>query len=192
MLEGDKRGWFEIEGVQSGERKLVDQIAGLEQVVRDCEGKTVLDIGCAEGLISFHFLVHKASSVSGFDCNQERAQWAKKINMDHNFYQMNADDFPSYHQQSTTGIATEPYTYDIILLLSILQKLRNPKGVLEYCAKICTKWIAVRLPQPTIRDKRSGFFAVNVPQVLMNSGFEMVNQTRTDYGAWVGVFKRCS
>ena len=49
-------GWFVINhdkaGHRDGDRSLEQQMRGLEKLVREVHGKTVLDIGCAEGLIS--------------------------------------------------------------------------------------------------------------------------------------------
>ena len=46
-----KQGWFSTKG-RLGDRTLKQQLMGLDPLFAECKGKTVLDVGCAEGLIS--------------------------------------------------------------------------------------------------------------------------------------------
>ena len=60
-------GWFSTHG-RDGDRTIDQQLLGLDPLFDEVKGKTVLDIGCAEGLISLHLCTKfKAKSVHGVE-----------------------------------------------------------------------------------------------------------------------------
>ncbi|HHI81676.1 MAG TPA: hypothetical protein ENJ99_00840, partial [Rhizobiales bacterium] len=63
------RPWFII-GDNNGQIPLKRQLLGLSEI--DVKGKTLLDVGCAEGLMALHFLDKGAKAVHGIEI-RERA-----------------------------------------------------------------------------------------------------------------------
>jgi 2-polyprenyl-3-methyl-5-hydroxy-6-metoxy-1,4-benzoquinol methylase len=60
------KGWFTT-AERPGDRTLDQQLCGLDGLQHECAGKTVLDVGCAEGLISHYLARLGARSVYGIE-----------------------------------------------------------------------------------------------------------------------------
>lgn len=52
---------------------------GLEPVIAACEGKSVLDLGCAEGVVARQLLQNGAACVHGFDSDPSRIEEAERL-----------------------------------------------------------------------------------------------------------------
>lgn len=172
-----KKGWFDIEGVQQGDRTLAEQMRGLKPALAAAPGKTVADFGCAEGLIAFRFAEAGAASVWCCDCNEEvlataeseRAKLPPEIGGKvafelHNLNQLirNAEAFP-------------PPRYDIVLALAILHKLQYPGAGVRFMADSCNELCVIRLPGGSsgiLRSKHSGM-PCDVNRVMPARGFRL-------------------
>lgn len=128
-----RKGWFRIDGVQDGDRTLEEQLTGLSFALAEAEGKRVLDLGSAEGLISNAF-ARAGATVLGIECNLESLAAARC-----------ADRVEIMHGKiGRQSIPAGPW--DITLALAILHKLRFPEKVIaDICAKTLDL-IVVRLP----------------------------------------------
>lgn len=144
------KNWFHIEGVtQQGIKSLEDRIHGLSYV-KDYLSNHVqtpiklLDLGCAEGLIGDWLLSENdVDSIVGIDANQESIDLSKQVFADKTNYHFNCCDLNHY-----TKISQFEQSYDIVLLLAILQKLKNPIKFLEYViSKTSPQIVAIRVPQ---------------------------------------------
>jgi hypothetical protein len=78
---------------------------------------------------------------------------------------------------------------DVVLALSIVQKLRHPADFLRECARIARKVIALRLPKPIITDKRSDWVPCDVVAVLAQAGWKIFHEAPGPRGEWVGLFE---
>lgn len=180
-------GWFIVEGIQSGERRLEDQLRGLDLIMHNCHDATVLDLGSAEGLIARH-LCHVGAEMA--DCIERDVA---RINVGEHlckgssirFWQGNVKDFPAMHCTDERFLPT----YDIVLALSILQKLKRPEILLDYMMTIANEWIALRLPGPVIIDSRSKYRKLNVMEKL-HTRFDCRGHMRTFENSWTAIFRR--
>lgn len=200
MTINDPRGvgWFDrAPGVERHFRRLADQLRGLEILIEFCPGAAVLDLGCAEGLIGFWLLGSGAVHVDGIEVVPERVERAERLAAE-----LPAGKSARFHRCWLEGFATEPPeslrpAYEIVLLLSIAQKLPNPRAFVTAAARRCSKVIAVRQPDPVISDRRSNFEPCDVPALLACEGFRLLGEERrlpNDRGEqeeWLGLFERC-
>lgn len=170
-----KKGWFAIPGVQSGDRTLEEQMLGLQPALEHARGKTVCDLGCAEGLIALEFAAAGAT-VMGYDLNADLIRVACQMRDQRGlrdrvrFECVNLNDLVEREQT-----AESVRQYDIVLALAVVHKMADPQRVLRYLAGICRERAVIRLPQGS-----SGFFRTkhhNVPcdvnRVLQESGLRL-------------------
>lgn len=157
--------WFSVLG-QPGDRTLKQQMTGLEQLVERIEGKTVLDVGCAEGLTAMQLFDEGASAVHGLEIVPEHVLLANKLRGDRacTFEVADANDYEPRRQ------------YDVVLMLALLQKVRNPSQVAERFARAAREMVVLRLPprgkDPLIVvDERSGGHPHNITQAMHAAGF---------------------
>lgn len=164
-----RKGWFKIPGVQDGDRQLDEQMKGLAPALIEARGKTVLDLGTAEGLIAAEFARAGACGVLGIEVIAEHVQVAKR------HCNGLACEFRCGNLNDPAALPSA-VSYDIVLLLAILHKLREPAAVLERIAKLARALIVVRYPigaqHGIIIDSRSNFVPCNVPAILKQQGFE--------------------
>lgn len=113
---------------------------GLEQVLNEASGKTVLDLGCAEGLIAAEMAKAGAARVEACDNNDEFVRTAMQQEYEHrnltvHWANLN-DGMPAW---AAGG-------YDIVLALAIIHKLRQPAERLAEAAKLARSLLVIRLP----------------------------------------------
>jgi len=188
-------GWFTMPGRQKGVRTVYDQVIGLEALAPYAGNASVLDLGCAEGLIGFWLLDQGARHVDGIEVVKSRVETARKLAK-----QLPPGKSAAFHIQWLDDFAAEPPAllrdrYDIVLLLSIAQKMRDPAAFVLAAARRCTKALAIRQPHPVIEDRRSDHVPVDCPALLAAEGFHLLAERRVpnDRGEtfeWCAVFAR--
>lgn len=180
VLEGRsvKQGWFEIEGVQKGIRTLEERIVGLDVLLEHCKDKTVLDLGCAEGLVSQWLIDNGASCAVCFDKNDEFVV----AGMGNTNVQVSLMTFDLENEL----LINVPM--DIILMIGILHKLKNWKKLLKYAVEN-GKIIAIRVPQHFFRNIEK-FKDLSPIEWDVLSWVSVPPDKHNPDGAWVGVFKR--
>ena len=137
-----KKGWFTIPGVQDGARTLEEQLQGLAPMLAECNGKTVLDLGCAEGLIAEACLRAGASRVYGLDNNPALLKVAHSLALDPHrvrFVEQNIDAGPDDDDRACAQS-------DIVLMLAVIHKLREPADKLRMWSELCGDLLVMRLP----------------------------------------------
>jgi len=204
------QAWFTIPGLQTGKWTLDRQMAGLDAIRRACAGATVLDLGCAEGMISLELAKAGARLVHGVELEAQRVQVAERLfdercpDVARQFIVWDLARFDDlYLGRTADSHPTKPYLrtrYDIVLCLAIAQKLPNPDRFLRLAATLCSSLLAVRLPYPVIDDARSFNIAVDVKRMLADE-FDLIQETegypadvnrayRPGDTAWLGIFRR--
>jgi ubiquinone/menaquinone biosynthesis C-methylase UbiE len=176
------KGWFDTPG-RLGDRTLKQQLMGLDDLIARVPGKTVLDVGCAEGLISMQLFDEGAKAVHGLEVVAEHVKVADKIRGDRacTFEVADANTYVPVRE------------YDIVIMLALLQKLRNPSAACARFAKAAREMVVLRLPPanaPTIIDARSGGHPHRIGDVITSNGFMLKNAQLGHLGEWIGYYER--
>lgn len=159
-----RKGWFRIPGVQEGDRSLKEQMTGLAPLVEAVKGKTVLDLGCAEALISVEMQRAGAALVHGVEVNGALRDVAVSLGA------------TVFSGDLNKGLPEEclPH-YDVVLLLAIVHKLNYPEESLgSFAAR--GDLVVIRLPlgsRGVFRAKHSKR-KCDVPRVMCAGGFALV------------------
>lgn len=179
-------GWFEIDGLQRGQRRLAEQMTGLRPLLDMVAGASVLDLGCAEGLISLELMKAGAAKVHGVEYVQTRIDTARRFfdGRDAEFFQADLARFPV---EVPAGLLP---SYDVVLMLSIIHKFATPEQFLRGGAARAGRLAAIRLPSRVLSDRRSGFRQVDIPALMAACGFRQIHDAPGPQGEWVGLFER--
>lgn len=187
-------GWFAIPGVQKGPRSLVEQMLGLKPALEETYGKTVLDLGCAEGLIAIEFAKRGASLVCGVDYNPALIATANAEIEKASAHSGKFIPVGCMHAD-LSDMLTEGYTqqFDIVLALAILHKLPDPAAGAKFCAASAKSLIVIRLPigsTGTIRSKHAHHMRCDVREVFRANGFQRERKELGPRGEWVQYWRR--
>lgn len=129
-----REGWFVIPGVQKGVVTLDDQMIALWPAVVEAKGKTVLDLGCAEGLIGREFARAGAATVVGLDSIV--AHLAVAIDQ--------CRDLPMRFAHADLNDPQSELFADIVLCLNVAHKLRFPAVGIRFAAKSSRDLVLLR------------------------------------------------
>ena len=177
------KGWFITDG-RPGDRTLEQQMTGLEQLVAEVPGKTVLDIGCAEGLISMAMCRAGAAGAVGLDIVPYHLKVGRDLvgDLPVSFVLANLNNF----DLSTLEPA------DIVLALAILHKVKNPSAVCAAAAALAKDLCVIRLPPSgtTIIDARSEGVPHDIAAVMEASGFTLESVVEGPLSEWLGYYRR--
>jgi SAM-dependent methyltransferase len=164
------KGWFDLPGVRRGDRSVAEQMLGLESALAECKNKTVVDLGCAEGMIALEFARAGAKSVFAVDYNMRMLESAERE-------LAKAGPLPvQFRQVDIKDGYFKGKTYDIVLALAVLHKLRKPDAGINLCASCARSLIVIRLPKGStgvITGKAQGSHTADVSAILKHRGFEL-------------------
>lgn len=177
------KGWFLGVG-RDGDRTLVQQMMGLEPLLEEVVGKSVIDVGCAEGLISIELAKIGAKSCLGFEVVPGHVVIARDL----------AAGLPCKFvvaDLNTANLQGLPHV-DIVLMLAVLHKLKDPSRVCAAFASRAESLCVVRLPPsgPTITDHRSEFVPHDIVAVMATCGFGLTDVVEGPFAEWTGYFRR--
>jgi SAM-dependent methyltransferase len=165
-------------------RTLAQQLVGLEPALERASGRAVLDLGCAEGDIAGEFLRRGAALAHGCEALITRVEAARRKfpAAPAVFFSADLEDFDGVYDRNRDFFLQR---YDIVLLLAILQKMREPQKLLNAAVNLAGEALAIRLPKPVIDDARSGNVPFDVPQFLRACHLREIRGTdpRGDYVA---------
>jgi SAM-dependent methyltransferase len=155
-------------------RSFKEQMSGLRPALDFCSGKSVLDIGCAEGLIALEFLKAGASEVFGTDLFEPYVIKAKANAAGHPRAMFELSDVRQQAELwEKDPTAVEPF--DIVLALAVIHKTYLLEQTTRYCAAMAKEWLIIRLPSygsnGCIRAKHYPFHEVDTLKVLPSLGF---------------------
>lgn len=160
---------------------------GLGPLRQEVRGKTVLDVGCAEGGIDF-WLAPWALRVVGIEVRKDAVEEARA--------DAKRMDLKNVHFRWQD--ATQPFhkdmDFDIVLMLAVLHKVKDPTAMCRHYARVARDLVVIRLPPataPRIIDKRSDNVPHDIHVVMRQEGFEPESTGFTGpYGEWVGYYRR--
>lgn len=183
------QGWFNVPGVQTGNRELSDQLVGLEDLLELTPLKkfTVLDIGCAEGLIGIEFAKQGAKQVLGLEVVPSRVEAATEfarragVGKRCSFTQIDLT-------QKKLAYATGQF-WDVVLALAITHKFADPIGFTMDSAFLASKYYVTRLPAPVFRDPRSDMKKVDTVKIL-ERGFTELKRAYNSKNEVTMVFRK--
>lgn len=169
--------WF------GGDRTFEQQMTGLDWLKDVCHGRTILDFGCAEGLISIEMLRHGATHVHGIELVLERVKAAR----------VNARGYASLFETGDANAWKPTKRYGVVLALAILHKLTDPSAVARRLARAADHAVVLRLPPrgAVVIDPRSKNVPHDLGAVLVDEGFVLEPKVSGNYGPleeWIGLY----
>lgn len=173
------KGWFKIPGVRDGDRTIEEQMLGLGPALQECRGKTVLDLGCAEGVISREF-ARAGAKVLAIELLKEHLAIARKLckDFDVTFVQAHIDDY--------IKLKANTDKFDIVLALGIIHKMPDPNTCLIFAAKSAKDLVLFRAPAKATKGVVKSKFTsktCDVPRVMTSLGFvdeKIIEGTRNE------------
>jgi SAM-dependent methyltransferase len=181
----DLKGWFKGLG-RDGDRSIEQQMIGLERLVAEVQGKTVIDAGCAEGLISLELAKAGARNCVGLEIIGKFVVIANRLAEEQElpceFITANLNEF---------DLSDKPHA-DIVLMLAILHKLRDPSRVCAALAALARDLVVIRLPPYGLKiiDARSGMRPHDIGAAMKDSGFVLEAVVSGPLDEWLGYFRR--
>ncbi len=129
-----RHGWMKIPNVQDGDRTFEEQVLAVRPAIAECAGKTVLDLGCAEGLIALEFAKAGAKHVHGIDSVHDHIEVARKV----------CEGYTVTFEEFNLKQGRAPLSFDIVLALGIIHKLRYPDDGLRFAARSARELLLLR------------------------------------------------
>ena len=166
-----------------GKWPLVDRYKDLEQVFEACNDATVIDFGCAEGVIARRCLEHGARTVHGLELDESRVNTAAELCHDWQqscfFFHANLDDWGDIRDRARQVLLPQ---YDIVLYLGIQHHLAGPARIatLQDAIDMAGRLFAIRTTDVIYRDddidrrlQDAGFSEQKFDQQSQRDGFGM-------------------
>lgn len=182
------KGWFVTPG-RDGDRTLEQQMLGLDRAFEHARDGVVLDVGCAEALITMEFLRRGAREAVGVEKIQEHLRVAEKLRAKENLRLtlINADA----NHWDPSGYSPHG-GFDVVLLLAILHKLKDPTAAAKRYGAVTKSLCVVRLPSTgeVIVDERSGGTPHDIGAAMSSVGLTLVDVVHGTYDEWIGYYAR--
>ena len=180
--------WFKFD--DEGDRDLGEQLRGLGPLLTSVKGRTVLDVGCAEGLISLALLERGAAHVHGVEIVTDHVRVARQVAYDRGFgYGKVAFDYADANEYRPKR------HYDVLLMLAVLHKLKAPVESclsIVYCAT--PDLVVVRLPPDGAPPKkiagRGECSTALITAALAGAGYRLTQTTPGPREEWTAYFEK--
>jgi SAM-dependent methyltransferase len=169
IVPADK-GWFAVPKIRpKGDRTLAEQMMGLAPALAFARGKTVLDLGCAEGLIAREFALAGASEVEGVELLPSHIEVGRVACKD-----APAVRFVCAHLDDYAAARPDAPQFDVVLALGIIHKLHDPNVPLDFAARSARELLCFRAPAKSkdyvVKSKFTDRVC-NVPKRMRSHGF---------------------
>jgi 2-polyprenyl-3-methyl-5-hydroxy-6-metoxy-1,4-benzoquinol methylase len=165
---------------EDSEEYVRSRLSGIEYMSDKCYNLTLLDLGCAEGLVSRQFVDYGISSVHAVDQSSARINAAKENNAEYfkkcgTKFSYIVDDFSNTGEFFSRNKKWALDNYDIILLLGVFHHLKDHqlddiiKPIFEKANKYVISRGSLFEPSSNIRwAKNNGFCLVDVNHNIHN------------------------
>lgn len=177
--------WFSIDGAPG--HSLEQQLTGLDRLLATVPGKSVLDCGCAEGLISIEMARRGARNVFGVELLPSFASEAKRQAAGESSVLFRQADLNVWRPDEGSQVA-------IITALAVLQKLRDPCAVASWMADVAQEMIVIRTPMRpypwVLPPERQRTVPHDIGAVLRGRGWRLSEQTVGAFGDAVGYWEK--
>lgn len=191
--------WFAV-GNKLGDRTLAQQMQGLDRLFAEVKkhgagSGSVLDIGCAEGLISIELARAGFACVTGIEIRPDAVARARELKArDRDAYLVHNSTWLQFHVGDANTYVPDADGFQIVIMLAVLHKLKNPTAACARFAAAARDLVVIRLPPehaPTIVDERSGMEPHHVGLTMERSGFVLEHAAYDGpFGEWVGYYRR--
>lgn len=183
------KGWFQVPGIRpEGDRTRDEQMLGLGPALQETSGKTVLDLGAAEAVISREFALAGASRVVAMEVLQSHLDIAKEVCKDVPCVELRCVDLREHVPANPN-----PEQFDIVLALGIIHKIRDPGLLLRWAAKAAKNLLLFRAPAHAwnghVRAKY-GAGTCHVPTIMSENGFRLEKHIAGARGEGVEYWRR--
>lgn len=178
-----RKGWFKTDG-QDGDRTLTEQMQGLQPLLRMALNKSILDVGCAEGLISITLHDAGARLVHGIEIVPDHIRTANALRSGR----------PISFEVADAQTYRPTRRYDIVVMLAVLHKLPDPTAACVKFADTAIESCVIRLPPPGHPVKQAanrGPCAIpDIERAMARAGFHLAVVHPGPRNEWTGYFDR--
>jgi 2-polyprenyl-3-methyl-5-hydroxy-6-metoxy-1,4-benzoquinol methylase len=160
------------------------RIRGLESVIDRCEGKSILDLGCAEGMIARCVLERGAALVHGFDRDAARVTTAAALCQHLPNGRFWPGDVSVWSAFMEGHVAHLQVRYDIVLYLGLHHHLpkHRRRDTLAGVAGLASGLLVMRTPGRVFDEEDIG-------SMLAEHGFEMSDEACDDGDVDAGIVR---
>lgn len=189
-----RRGWFQIPGLQDGDRTVDQQLKGLGRALSMCAGKVVWDFGAAEGVIAREFMAAGAAHVMGLELVHDAVKASKQVLENHapaRVLQCDLNDGAAVHNVLSENRGGG---CDIVLMLAVLHKLKDPHALVEAMTyNGSPELVVMRMPESTpgfVQDRRSRMRVFDVHGQMLAYHYGLTHVDRGHFNEWVGYYEK--
>lgn len=171
-----RKGWYVIPGLQRGDRSLSEQMTGVSPALSEAHGKTVLDLGAAEGLMGREFVRSGAASCHGIDAVADHLAVARGQcrNLPMTFQLVGLQEWAL--EKMSAGDVEQ---FDIVLALGVCHKLHDPGVGVTFAARSSRDLVLKRMHQRSnpkagiLTSKHHRENSCNVNEIMEREGFTL-------------------
>jgi 2-polyprenyl-3-methyl-5-hydroxy-6-metoxy-1,4-benzoquinol methylase len=148
-----------------GRRTIARRRRGLDFIISKAAGSTVLDVGCAEGLVAELFLEAGVAYIQGIDINASRIAAAKRLFATHENARFDVGDITRWRRcQRQAALLPQ---YDIVLMLAVYPRLpaHSRAATLRRVLALSGRWFVMRC----IHEQRD-----EATEIVLGCGFDRI------------------
>ena len=175
-----------------GKWPIDSRLHDINLVLPFCKEANILDIGCAEGVISLRLLEEGAKLIHGFDIDPGRIQSARSLTINYTNAEFRTDNVANWVDFANRNQNLLLKTYDIVLFLDVYQHLplKTRNNVLDQLLKISNNVFAIRTPDKLFKGEklheritRSGFVESGVGDLGVGGSapIRLYRKTQSNY-----------